>query len=58
MEANSGDDAGEPTAGDGAAAPRASATVGTGSSLAIGCLAVMLVFVLIALAIRVFTPLW
>jgi hypothetical protein len=57
MMAESGDvDASTPP--EAASTRQTSATVGTGSSLAIGCVIVVLLLILIALALRAFTPLW
>ena len=35
-----------------------SATIGTGSSIAVGCVILVVVFMVIAVAIRAFTPFW
>jgi hypothetical protein len=48
----------EPTRGDGIDTRQPSSTVGMGSSLAIGCVVAVLVLIVIAVALRAFTPLW
>ncbi len=38
--------------------PAPSTTIGTGSSIAAGCVILVVIFILIAVALRAFTPFW